>query len=152
MSELLGTWQLVSCEHRLQIGGKLHPLGQNAMGQLTYTAEGLMSVSLMASQRTLFKGTGLFEGTDPERAAAAQSYVSYAGRYEILADRVIHHVDFSLFPNWVGTRQERFYQREGETLTLSTPPFTAGGLEQTAVLIWKRPPQRGELRSRSVPK
>jgi hypothetical protein len=34
--------------------------------------------------------------------------VAYAGRYSFLGDHVIHHVELSLFPNWVGSDQERF--------------------------------------------
>jgi hypothetical protein len=50
---------------------------------------------------------------------------------------VIHEVDLSLFPNWVGTSQVRAVALSG-TLTLSTRPFTVGGEVQTAHLVWER--------------
>jgi hypothetical protein len=30
-----------------------------------------------------------------------EGFVAYAGRYSFHGDRVIHHVELSLFPNWV---------------------------------------------------
>jgi hypothetical protein len=36
-----------------------------------------------------------------------EGFVAYGGRYSFSGDRVIHHVEMSLFPNWVGSDQER---------------------------------------------
>jgi len=47
------------------------------------------------------------------RVAAADSYIAYFGRYEVKQDRVTPHLEASLFPNWVGTDQERFYRFDG---------------------------------------
>ena len=42
-------------------------------------------------------------GTDDERARAFATFIAYGGRYEVTGDTVTHHVETSLFPNWVGT-------------------------------------------------
>lgn len=97
-----------------------------------------MSVLLSAQKRALFQSVGLFEGTDPEKSHAASTFVSYGGRYRIDGNKIIHHVEISLFPNWVGTQQIRFFEMSGETLILSTPPFIHAGEEQIAYLSWLR--------------
>ncbi len=76
--------------------------------------------------------------TADEYAAAMRTYVSYSGRYQVLADRVVHHLELCLLPNWTGTDQERFYQLGGNRLRLHAPPFVIGGIRQTAHLVWER--------------
>ena len=50
---------------------------------------------------------------------------------------MVHQVELSLFPNWVGVEQERLVEVSEDTLTLSTRPLLFGGEERTAHLIWK---------------
>jgi hypothetical protein len=69
---------------------------------------------------------------------ARRPYVSYCGRYDYLGDRVVHHVQMSLFPNWIGGDQERLVDLRGNRLTLSTRPLLLRGIQQTAHLIWER--------------
>ncbi|WP_445312295.1 lipocalin-like domain-containing protein [Microcoleus vaginatus] len=45
-----------------------------------------------------------------------------------------------MFPNWVVTDQERFFEFKDDRLTFSTPLIPIGGEEQIAYLIWKRAP------------
>src|SRR5919112_4198701 len=59
-------------------------------------------------------------------------------RYDFLGDRVVHHVELSLFPNWIGGDQERLVDLRGERLTLSTRALLLRGIQQTAHLIWER--------------
>jgi hypothetical protein len=42
-----------------------------------------------------------------------EDFVAYAGRYSFHGDRVVHHVELSLFPNWVGSDQERWVELAG---------------------------------------
>jgi hypothetical protein len=52
--------------------------------------------------------------------------------------RTVTSVEASLFPDWVGTTQERLYDFDGDRLTLSTDPIPLGGRQLRAVLIWER--------------
>ena len=81
-------------------------------------------------------------GTPEEWTAAARSYVTYCGRYDVTADAVSHHVELSLFPNWVGRDQLRFVELDGDQLTLTTPPVQAGG-QTVNRLVWERARQSG---------
>ena len=74
------------------------------------------------------------------RVAAADSYIAYFGRYEVKQDRVTPYLETSLFPNWVGTDQERFYRFDGNRLTLRTTPMLLYGRIQSVYLIYARLP------------
>ncbi len=135
---LLGTWQLVSWENRTADGRKTYPFGEDAKGLIVYGDDGYMFVAIMAANRTPFGTEDLFGGSLEENAKAAETYVSYCGRYELHGETVIHHVELSLFPNWVGVDQERVISVTSDRLELRTRPTLFGGTEQTAHLVWAR--------------
>lgn len=137
--DFIGTWVLLSCEHRLEDGTKIYPLGKAAKGLLVYTKEGYMTGALMNPDRNRFKKGDLFGGTDEEKAMAATGYVHYAGKFVVEPTRVLHHVEMSLFPNWVGSSQQRFYRfYDGDKLDLHTNSFVSHGVKQTAHLVWRK--------------
>ncbi len=141
-SRFVGAWTAVSWELRPTDGGEsYYPLGKDAQGLLIYSADGYMSVSLMRPGRVPFETPWLLEGTPAEKVAAMESYTAYAGRYEVRESerKVVHHVEFSLFPNWIGTAQERLYRFEEDRLVLYTEPFASpDGNQQAAFLVWKK--------------
>ena len=134
----IGTWRLVSCELRKPDGEVSYPFGRDPVGYIMYNPEGYMSVAFMSADRPKFAAGDVMGGTTEEKVAAVDTYLSYCGRYEIQHDKVIHHIEVSLFPNWVGVDQERIYEFKDDKLSLSTPPLLVGGSQQTAYLIWER--------------
>jgi hypothetical protein len=72
----------------------------------------------------------LLGGTTQEQARAVEGFVAYADRYRFQGDRVVHHVELSLFPNWVGSDQERTVELSGDRLILSASPLLLGGTQQ----------------------
>jgi hypothetical protein len=135
---LIGTWRLISWENRDADGQISYPLGNDAMGYIMYTQDGYMFVAIMRADRGRFDAGDLLSGSTEEKAQAAGTYVSYCGRYEFRGDTVVHHVELSLFPNWVGGDQERLVKVTGDRLTLSTRPILLGGIQRSARLVWKR--------------
>jgi hypothetical protein len=136
---LIGTWRLISWENRRVVDGQVsYPLGKDAVGYIMYNEDGYMFVAIMGSNRLRFAADDLLSGTKEEEAQAEETYVSYCGRYEFHGDSVIHHVELSLFPNWVGVEQERLVEVTGNRLTLSTRPILLRGIQQRAHLIWER--------------
>src|SRR5919107_2377877 len=136
---LVGTWRLISWETRSVDGQKIsYPFGREAVGYIMYNEDGYMFVAITCPNRQRFAAGDLLSGSTEEKAHAASTYVSYCGKYEFQEDRVIHHVDVSLFPNWVGVDQERLVELTGNRLALSTRPMLLGGIQQTAHLIWER--------------
>jgi hypothetical protein len=136
---LIGTWRLISWETRSVLDGEVsYPLGKDAVGYITYGQDGYMSVAIMRPDRAKFAAGDLLGGSTQERAQAAGTYVSYCGRYEFRGDTVVHRVELSLFPNWIGVEQERLVQLTGNRLILSTRPLLLGGVQRSAHLIWER--------------
>ena len=136
---LIGTWRLLSWENRsLADSGVSHPLGEDAVGYIMYGRDGYMSVAISQPDRARFAAGDLLGGSAEERARAAETYVSYCGRYEFRGETVVHFVELSLFPNWVGAEQERLVEVAGDRLTLSTRPMVLGGVLRTASLTWER--------------
>ncbi len=137
---LVGTWKLVSFELRLEDGTIKHPWGKELTGQVMYGLDGYMAGSFMKKGRPVFGAPDVMAGTPQEFEAAMKSYVGYAGPYTIHGNRVIHHANVSLFPNWTGSDIERFFDIDGNKLTLSTPPLVFGGVPATAALVWEKLP------------
>ena len=136
---LIGTWRLISWQNRSTSDGKVsYPLGEDATGYIMYNKDGYMFVAIMAPHRLKFATDDLLSATKEEETQAEESYVSYCGRYEFLGERVVHRVELSLFPNWVGGDQERLVDLRGNRLTLSTRPLLLRGIQQSAHLIWER--------------
>src|SRR5450432_1755760 len=116
---LIGSWTLVSCEIATSSNDVLHPLGKDPVGYLIYGLDGLVSATLMSRDRAPFQGTDPAGGTPEELASAAHSFIGYVARYEILEDRVLHHVTASFFPNYLGTTLERRFELDGDELVLN---------------------------------
>jgi Lipocalin-like domain len=135
---LVGAWRLISWKNTTADGDVSHPLGKDASGYIAYNDDGYVFVAIMRPTRTHFVAGDLLSGSREEKAAAAETYVSYCGRYELQGDTVVHHVELSLFPNWVGVDQERLVNVNGDRLTLSTRPLLLDGRQQTAHLVWER--------------
>lgn len=112
------------------------------MGVITYTDEGRMVATLMRSDRPRIGTRSFNEATAMERASAAAGYLSYAGRYEILGDEVHHHVELSLFPDWVGGTQVRhidWIANEDGTVDLELSDLGVGSQRTATIhLRWHR--------------
>jgi hypothetical protein len=67
-----------------------------------------------------------------------EGFVAYAGYYSFHGDRVVHHVELSLFPNWVGSDQERWVELAKDLLILSASPLLLAGKQQVPRLVWER--------------
>ena len=137
-NEITGTWRLLSYEAHGSDGSVSYPLGRDAVGYIMYTDDGFMSVAMMTAGRRSYADGDIRGGTDEEKLAAADGYVSYCGRYEVRGDSVFHHVEVAFFPNRVGTSQRRFMHFDGDRLLLTTPPMLMSGKEQEGRILWER--------------
>ncbi|MFX1458869.1 MAG: lipocalin-like domain-containing protein [Promethearchaeota archaeon] len=107
--KFIGVWELVSCDMKSKEGKNLGKW--KAKGRLVYNDKGYISAQLMGLDRPIFKSRKQYKGTVEEIKKAFNECSSYYGTYEIdeKSRRVIHHIESSLFPNWEGTIQERFF-------------------------------------------
>jgi hypothetical protein len=133
--EFIGAWKLVSHERRTAAGELTYPLGSNPVGRLAYDPLGRMSVQIMRPDRPNFHAAMAREGSPEEKIAAFEGYIAYYGTYSVNpADHtVVHHVEASLFPNWVGSDLQRSYEFSGSQLILH-----AMGQGIDTKLVWQR--------------
>ena len=114
----LGSWELVEWIAINPQGQRTYPFGENARGQVSYTADGRMSAHLMRPP------------DDP--ADAPPQHMAYWGTFSVqeAAGTVTHHVIGADRPNWLGSDQVRRFRFDGpDTLILSV-----GGQD----LTWRR--------------
>ena len=102
---LVGTWRLVSLEVRDAEGRVTYPLGRDAAGFITYAAHGHMAVQFGRAGRAQLAQGDWLAAPDAEIAAAARDYFAYCGTYELRGGEVVHRVEQSLLPNWIGAEQ-----------------------------------------------
>jgi hypothetical protein len=120
IGHLLGAWNLRTWFEVKSNGDRVFPLGQDAIGQIVYSADGHVAAQLMARQPERFQSDDWREASATESARAWKQYFGYFGRFtvDLSASTVIHHVEGSWFPNLIGTNQRRRFQFEGSLLIL----------------------------------
>lgn len=137
-ADLIGTWRLVSCA---VIDGShvvAQPFGDAPTGILVYAPDGGMCVAITRAGRVRCQANDILAATTEEKVAMVDGYLSYAGRFEVVGTRVRHHVEVSLFPNWIDTAQDRNVRLDGDTLELTTDPVVLGSRVRVATMSWRR--------------
>ncbi|MBI4056373.1 MAG: lipocalin-like domain-containing protein [Elusimicrobia bacterium] len=135
---LLGAWRLLSHTRRDEKGKISHPLGRRPLGYLIYSPKGFMSVCMMSRNRFQLRTPDFKNASSHQKARAAETYMSYAGKYELRKDKVIHHVEVSLIPSWVGRKFPRKIGWIEDRLSLCSPPFLLNGKKHTTHVLWER--------------
>ena len=137
--KIIGTWKLISWTFNNEKNEPVNFFGDNPSGILMYDQSGYMNAQLMKPGRANFNSESLAEGTPEEIQQAYLSYAAYYGKfYEKSPGEIIHIVEGSLFPNWIGHEEIRYGKLEGEYLILSTPPIKAQGKEIVFNVKWKK--------------
>lgn len=131
--EFVGTWKLVDYSFLHEDGTVEKPWGDHVVGYLLYSAEGYMSANLSPASRR-----HNVETTENQKTRRKRDYIAYAGPYTVAGDTVTHHVEVSLFTNWLGTAQVRHHKRVGNTLILRTPPIPSGEGVVAVQLTWEK--------------
>src|SRR5207248_11132243 len=104
--------------------------GRIVRGLLIYSADGHMSATMCVNAQALhFHSDEPSTGTDAEKIAAFDAYTAYCGRFAVNDDTVLHDVEMSLYPNWIGTRQLCMARLSGDELVLTTPEMKVGESE-----------------------
>jgi hypothetical protein len=132
---LIGNWRLVSYVTADAEGRRGSPYG-DAVGRLMYDGNGNMAGQVMRPDRPRVE---LGQGNAQQVRAAYLGYVAYFGTYDIAGDgqSVVHHVQGSLNPAWVGGDQVRRMRFEENRLILSAE-VRKNGQTVTHTLTWER--------------
>jgi hypothetical protein len=138
-AEFVGAWRLISFERRSAAGEITYPMGQNPVGRITYDALGRMSAQIMRPDRPKFQAASSSNWSAEEKAVAFDGFIAYYGTFSVSETErvVIHHVEASLYPHWVGTDQRRLYEFSGSQLILRAVNGS-GGPGTESRLVWER--------------
>lgn len=137
ISDLVGAWSLQRWEVQTRQG--MHqPYGDQPRGLLSYTSDGYMQASIAAAGRPLLAGPSPRSAPEDELAASFLSFFAYAGRYELIGDDVVHHVEIALNPAMAGTQQVRHANLRDGALVLSADEELGGGSRRSHRLVWRR--------------
>jgi hypothetical protein len=135
--QIIGTWRLITWENRDRSGKVTHPLGDDAVGYISYSDDGHVFVHIMTSNRKSFSTDGLFDVTPADCMAVHTSHISYCGPYEISGDTIIHRVEVCSYPNWIGSEQKRRARFKDGRLILSAKGLKVGPDRVDAHLEWE---------------
>lgn len=113
-TSVIGVWRLASyLRENPTSGEKLSKeFNDNSGGSLIYTAGGRMSVLLKAA-----------------------NLVTYAGRFTVAGDKILHHVEVSNIPDFVGWDLERSVEISGNRMTLKAKSMFS---DTKYTLVWER--------------
>ena len=137
--ELVGRWQTTSMEQRYDDGRVVVPFGKDLEGFLQYSADGYMCGLMQRSGRTPFTSGGQWTASDEEKARAYDNFLTYSGRWEVKPDNLLlHHIEISLFPNWIGATQSRVYKLMGDELEITARIEPEAPMALTSYLAFRR--------------
>jgi hypothetical protein len=140
-ADIVGTWRVLTHDLLHKDGTVTYPHGETHPAGIIYSADGHMALVATRANRPKFtspvSGRDISGATRDELAEAAGGTVAYFGRYEVKSDhdRVVHHIEVSLFLNWEGATQERFAKLDDDRLTLSIAPDADGAVGR---VFWRR--------------
>jgi Lipocalin-like domain len=137
-SLVIGTWKLHSYVREVAATGvRYNQFGDEPDGYLGYAPDGRMYAIFTRRDRITPKDV---VPTEEEGAALLGTMVAYAGTYTLGEGRVVHHIDISWNQNWTGTDQVRYFQLDGDTLTITTAVYKSysDGQEGRSILVWKK--------------
>jgi hypothetical protein len=135
----IGVWRLISCKRKSPDGRVDYPYGEKPVGRIYYDRAGRMSAQLMRPGRrsTVAPGVSLVSGNTSaeEIREAVDGFAAYFGTFDVdgSAQTVIHHVQASLVPSWVGADLKRSYRFDAGRLVL-----TAAIPPNVLELAWER--------------
>ena len=126
MLSIVGTWKLLHTTARDATGAaRPAPYGGNALGRVTFTADGrMMSV--------------VCDGRPELPAGVTREYSSYCGNFTYDGEKLVTRVDAASDPSRIGSDQVRGVRFEGERMVLIPPPRRTGEVEEHREITWER--------------
>ena len=142
-SPVIGTWALVSYVREvIATGERFNQFGDAPNGYIGYAPDGRMYAIFTRGDRIVPRD---IVPTEEEGVELLGTMVAYAGTYTLGDKKVVHHIDISWNQNWTGTDQVRYFELDGDDLTITTAPYKSylDGREGRSILVWKRVRDKG---------
>jgi hypothetical protein len=116
---LIGTWKQLSGT-MVEEGGSEQKSNLSAApnGYVNFSADGRLILLSTDSARKPPAGQ---VATPAEAEALYRSMIGYAGSYKVEGNMVTYDLDVAWNESWTGTKQVRFWDVNGDRLTVTTP-------------------------------
>jgi hypothetical protein len=134
---VIGSWKLIKFEMKTN-DNISYPYGENPLGYLIYSENGFMAVLISKDNRNNISAENITKISEEEKIQLADGFIGYIGKYEVLNNKIVHHVKLSFIPNWMGMPLERFCEFYKGNLILETPSEEIDGSIYASRLIWKK--------------
>lgn len=127
---LIGGWELIrwGSYNKDDPEDVMYPFGKDCKGTINYTPDGYMSAMLQASKVSSWTA-GFMKGTTEEYSDTCTKTLGYSGPFFIDQEeestaKLIHHMNVSIPPNWIGQNQIRMAEmkEDGGELYLTLRP------------------------------
>ena len=118
-SALIGTWKQLSGT-MVEEGSREEKSNLSAApnGYVNFSADGRLILLSTDSARKPPAGE---VPTPAEAEALYRSMIGYAGSYTVEGNKVTYDLDVAWNQSWTGTKQVRFWEVDGNRLTVTTP-------------------------------
>src|SRR5947209_17578623 len=118
-SVLLGTWKQLSGT-MVEDGGSEEKSNLSAApnGYVNFCADGRL---ILLSTDSARQAPAAQVPTAAEAEALYRSMIAYAGSYKVEGNKVTYDLDVSWNQAWTGTKQGRYWEVNGDRLTVTTP-------------------------------
>jgi hypothetical protein len=118
-STLIGTWKQLTGTMVEEGGGERKSnLSAAPNGYVNFSADGRLMLLSTDSARKAPAGQ---VPTPGEAEALYRSMIAYAGTYKVEGNVVTYDLDVSWNESWTGTKQVRYWEVNGDRLTVTTP-------------------------------
>lgn len=123
VSQLTGTWTLVTADKILPDGKEVPDYGVDPEGIAVFTADGHYVVEIFRSDRIKFAAGDRTKGTADEYKDAVMSTSCHFGTYSVDAakETISFNVERASFPNWDDTTRTATFKLDGNKLAWRTP-------------------------------
>jgi hypothetical protein len=135
--DISGTYKLIIEQRKIVDTGEIVPV-PNPLGYISYGKDCRMLVVIVRHPRP--KPEALDKITDQQRQDLFRTMTAYGGTYSFDGKTVEHSIDIAWNEVWAGTKQVRTVTRDGDRLTLTTPPlpFHTDGKVSVNMLVWEK--------------
>src|SRR5258705_10902037 len=126
--QIVGSWTYAASETVRPDGSRVKTWGDNQSGLVIYGADGRYVSLVGRSSLPKFAGNSRTAGNADENKAVVQRSIATFGRYSINeADKTLTlNIEYSRFPNWAGTEQNRSFTITGDELKYIVAAASAG--------------------------
>ncbi|MGE3470654.1 MAG: lipocalin-like domain-containing protein, partial [Vicinamibacterales bacterium] len=133
-----GTWALVEHKTLLPGGDVRRAFGPAPKGLFFFFPDGYTAVQIVNPERP---DAALDRASDDDIRALGRTYLAYFGRFDVdpATHKIVVHTTADLNPGNTGVDQVRFFELDGDTLTLQPPPSVRPeGGQQVSRITWRR--------------